>query len=54
MHVLREVYGMDVVHLTADDLKAFRDQTRPVYAKWAGEIGSDLVRSAEKIVASSK
>jgi hypothetical protein len=25
-----------------------------VYAKWAGEIGSDLVRSAEEIVASSK
>ena len=54
VHVLREVYGMDVVHLTADDLKAFRDQTRPVYAKWAGEIGSDLVRLAEEIVASSK
>jgi hypothetical protein len=35
-------------------VKAFRDKTRPVYDKWAGEIGIDLVRSAESIVESVK
>ena len=30
-----------------DEVKAFRDKTRPVYDKWAGEIGIELVRSAE-------
>ena len=53
-HVLHEVYGMEVVRPSRDELEAFRNKTRPVYAKWAGEIGAELVRSAETIVASSK
>src|SRR6516165_7889497 len=36
------------------EVKAFRDKTRPVYDSWAGEIGIDLVRSAESIVESAK
>jgi hypothetical protein len=35
-------------------LLMLRDKTRPVYDKWASEIGIDLVRSAESIVESAK
>ena len=45
---------MEVAHLSPEDVKAFRDKTRPVYDRWAGEIGIDLVRSAESIVESAK
>ncbi len=46
--------GMEVVTLSPKDLEAFRSKTRAVYDKWAGEIGADLVKSAEKIVAATK
>jgi hypothetical protein len=39
-----------VTALAPEDLKAFRERTRPVYTKWVEEIGADLVRSAESIV----
>jgi TRAP-type transport system periplasmic protein len=46
--------GMDVVIPTAAELTAFRDKTRPVYDKWVGEVGADLVKSAEQIVSKTK
>ncbi len=46
--------GMDVVALTAADLAAFREKTRPVYDKWVAEIGPDLVKSTEQIIAATK
>ncbi len=46
--------GMAVVTLTPAELAAFREKTRPVYDKWVTEVGADLVKSAEKIVAATK
>ncbi|MEK7769463.1 MAG: DctP family TRAP transporter solute-binding subunit, partial [candidate division NC10 bacterium] len=46
--------GMEVVTLTAAELAAFKAKTRPVYDKWVTEIGADLVKSAETIVAGTK
>ena len=46
--------GMEVVTLTAAELAAFKAKTRPVYDKWVTEIGADLVKAAEKIVAGTK
>ena len=54
LDILQRIYGMEGVHLSPGDVKAFRDKTRPVYTKWAEEIGADLVRSAETIVESAK
>ncbi len=49
---------LEEVRLSPGDLKAFRkafrEMTRPVYVKWAEEIGIDLVRDAERIVESAK
>jgi TRAP-type transport system periplasmic protein len=46
--------GMDVVVLSPSETAVFRDRTRSVYDKWAGEIGADLVKSAEQIVARTR
>lgn len=46
--------GMEVVTLSAKDLEAFRAKTQPVYEKWTGEVGADLVKAAEKIIAATK
>jgi TRAP-type transport system periplasmic protein len=54
IHILEQMYQMEVANLSPDEVKAFRDKTRPVYDRWAGEIGIDLVRSAESIVESAK
>ena len=54
VELLHDMYGMDVVRLSAGDLQAFRQQTRVVYGKWAEKIGIDLVGSAERIVQSGK
>lgn len=51
---LQRLYGMETVQLSPIEIKAFRDKTRPVYGKWAEEIGPDLVRSVEKILESVK
>jgi tripartite ATP-independent transporter DctP family solute receptor len=57
MHVvdtLEKMYQMEVTRLSPADVKAFSDKTRFVYDKWAGEVGIDVVRSAERIVESAK
>lgn len=46
--------GMEVVTLSAEDLKAFRARTRLVYDKWAAEVGADLVKAAERIITEAK
>src|SRR5215470_9102939 len=51
---LQRIYGMEEVRLSPADIKAFRDKTRPVYTRWADEIGVELVRNVEKIVESVK
>lgn len=45
--------GMDVAELSPAEIDAFRAKTRPVYDKWAGEIGRDLVKVTEDIVKAS-
>ena len=42
--------GMQVVTLTPAEVEAFKAKVKPVYEKWAKEIGPELVESAEKIV----
>jgi TRAP-type C4-dicarboxylate transport system substrate-binding protein len=46
--------GMEVTVLSAKEIDAFKVKTKPVYDKWVNEIGADLVRAAEKIVAEAK
>jgi tripartite ATP-independent transporter DctP family solute receptor len=46
--------GMEVVTLSVAEVAAFREKTRPVYDKWVNEVGADLVKSAEQIVAKTK
>jgi TRAP-type transport system periplasmic protein len=50
LDILQKLYGMEGVQLAPDDVKAFREKTRPVYTKWVEEIGAELVRVAENIV----
>ena len=50
---LQQLYGMEVVQLSPTEFQAFRQKTRPVYNKWASEIGVELVRRAERIVGDS-
>jgi tripartite ATP-independent transporter DctP family solute receptor len=42
--------GMQVITLTPTEVEAFKAKVKPVYEKWAKEIGPELVESAEKIV----
>jgi tripartite ATP-independent transporter DctP family solute receptor len=46
--------GMEVTVLAPADLATFREKTRPVYDKWATDIGADLVKAAEQIVSKTK
>jgi tripartite ATP-independent transporter DctP family solute receptor len=46
--------GMEVVTLSKDEVAAFRASTKPVYDKWVGVVGADLVKSTESIVAATK
>jgi hypothetical protein len=46
---LQNIYGMEVIRLSPADVDAFREKSRAVYAKWAEEIGLELVRSDERI-----
>ena len=46
--------GMQVVTLSKDEVAAFRARTKPVYDKWVGKVGADLVKSTESIVAGTK
>jgi len=49
-----EALGVNVVRLTPAEREAFVKITRPVYAKWKGQIGADLVNKAEKAIAARK
>jgi hypothetical protein len=40
-----------VAELSAEEKRAFGQATRPVFTKWAAQIGNDLVARAEAIVA---
>jgi TRAP-type transport system periplasmic protein len=46
--------GVGVTELTSAQTAEFVKLTRPVYNKWSKEIGSDLVKMAEKAVSSAK
>lgn len=50
--LLKEVAssGVTVTHLSPAERDAFVKATRPVYAKWKGQIGADLVNVAEKAI----
>ena len=54
--LLKEVAGMGVTvtNLTPAERDAFVKATRPVYEKWKGTIGADLVNQAEKDIAARK
>jgi hypothetical protein len=52
--LLQDMYGMEVVRPSPIELDAFRGRTRSVYQKWANEIGTDLVGSAEKLAGREK
>jgi TRAP-type C4-dicarboxylate transport system substrate-binding protein len=46
--------GVTVTELSAEERAAFVKATRPVYEKWKGQIGADLVVAAEKAIAARK
>jgi tripartite ATP-independent transporter DctP family solute receptor len=46
--------GMEVATLSKDETARFRARTKPVYDKWVGKVGADLVTSAERIVAGTR
>jgi tripartite ATP-independent transporter DctP family solute receptor len=46
--------GMEVVTLSPAELAPFKAKTKPVYDKWVNEVGADLVKSAERIIAETK
>ena len=45
---------MTIVKLTPEERAAFVKVTRPVYEKWAKQIGPDLVKKAETSIAQRK
>jgi tripartite ATP-independent transporter DctP family solute receptor len=54
--LLKEIaaLGVSITHLTPPEREAFVKATRPVYDKWKGQIGADLVAAAERAVAARK
>ncbi len=54
--LVKEVHGLGVTvtRLTPEELAVFKKTVKPVYDKWAQQIGSDLVKKAEAAVASRK
>jgi tripartite ATP-independent transporter DctP family solute receptor len=54
--VVKQIEGMGVkvVRPTAQEMQAFKKVTRPVYDKWAKQIGPALVKKAEASVAARK
>ncbi len=46
--------GVTVTQLSPAEREAFVKATRPVYDKWKGQIGADLVTAAEKAIAARK
>ena len=49
-----ESMGVKVVKLSEAERNAFRKVTKPVYDKWAKQIGPDLVKKAETSIANRK
>jgi tripartite ATP-independent transporter DctP family solute receptor len=49
-----EALGVNVIRLTDAEKAEFRKATRPVYDKWAKQIGPELVKKAETAVANRK
>ena len=54
IHKTIEGFGVKIVRLTPQERAAFVKVTRPVYDKWAKQIGPDLVKKAEAAVAARK
>jgi TRAP-type C4-dicarboxylate transport system substrate-binding protein len=54
VHKTIEGFGVKVVKLSDAERNEFRKVTRPVYDKWAKQIGPDLVKKAEASVAGRK
>lgn len=54
IHKAIEGFGVKIVKPTAAERAEFQKVTRPVYDKWAKQIGPDLVKKAEAAVASRK
>jgi TRAP-type transport system periplasmic protein len=44
--------GVEVAALSAEEKRAFASATRPVFGKWAGTVGAELVRKAEAAIRS--
>jgi TRAP-type transport system periplasmic protein len=51
---LEKIYEMEVTSLSPANVEAFRAKTRPVYNKWARDIGVEIVRAAERIANNRK
>ena len=49
-----EGLGVTVTQLSPAEREEFVKATRPVYAKWKGQLGADLVNQAEKSIAARK
>ena len=49
-----ESLGVNVARLTDAEKAAFKKITKPVYDKWAGQIGPELVKKAEDSIAKRK
>lgn len=54
IHKAIEGFGVKIVKPTAAERAEFQKVTRPVYDKWAKQIGPDLVKKAEAAVAGRK
>lgn len=54
VHKTIEGYGVKITRLAPDERAAFQKATRPVYEKWAKQVGPDLVKKAESSVAARK
>ncbi|RYF26273.1 MAG: DctP family TRAP transporter solute-binding subunit, partial [Comamonadaceae bacterium] len=54
--LLKEIasHGVTVTQLSPAEREAFAKATRPVFDKWKGQIGADLVGAAEKAIAARK
>jgi TRAP-type C4-dicarboxylate transport system substrate-binding protein len=49
-----EALGVNVIQLTDAEKADFRKATKPVYDKWAQQIGPELVKKAEAAIANRK
>lgn len=49
-----EALGVKVTELSADEKMAFQKAIKPVYDKWAKQIGADMVKKAEAAVAATR